>query len=76
MAYGTALFSLCLRRNLNVAEMAGLYPEGAAVLAGDGAEPPARRKAQPGVRCEAFATFGKGTVEHQKFAAARKIEHN
>jgi hypothetical protein len=35
-----------------------------------------RRKPQPGLGREAFATFAKGTIEHQKFTAGRQIEHN
>ena len=61
---------------MNVAEVAGLNPEGAAVFPRDGAKPPARGKPQPGLRREPFVAFGKSAIEHQKFAAAREIEHN
>ena len=61
---------------MNVAEVPGLNPEGAAVLAGGGAKPPAWGKPQPGLRGKAFAAFVKPAIEHQKFAAAWEIEHN
>ena len=63
--------SSCARRDLNVAELASLDPEGTAIAAGGGAEPSVKRKPQPGLRRKGFAAF-----EHQKFAALRKIEHN
>ena len=61
---------------MNVAEVPGLNPEGAAVLAVGGAKPPAWGKPQPGLRGKAFAAFVKPAIEHQKFAAAWEIEHN
>lgn len=66
----------CSGRDLNVSEVAGLDPNRAAVAAHGGAEPRLRGKSQPGVRGKAFAAFVERAIEHQKFAAVRKVERN
>src|SRR5207248_5587806 len=64
----------CGGRDPDVSEVAGLNPHRAAAPANAGAEPPQRRKPQPGVRRKAFAAFLERDIEHQKFAAVRKVE--
>ena len=59
-----------------MSEVADLNPQRAAAPANAGAEPPQRRKPQPGVRRKAFAAFLERAIEHQKFAAVRKVERD
>jgi hypothetical protein len=64
------------RGDLNVTEVAGLNPDGTAVIARGGAQSPTRRKPQPGLRREALAAFVKCAIKDQEFAAVRQIECN
>ena len=52
----------------------GLDPKLAPIWSGDGMQPIADRKPEPGVRHEAFAAFVESAFEDQKFAPTRQIE--